>query len=439
MQIDKTTYNDLSLFSNEEEFSIFHKLNFTRTNGGKEWLRWMMNEPFGEIPKILDTQSIIQLIQSRLNQWPPVITNGTMMVMERFYDTALDAIPRSADVFNVWMYKTLHSVDYGLVRYSVTHFRDFIVGMNAVAALIDSPASPAKLQLFASRIRSLLLHQQLQELLKKGKDEKFSIRENLYFGHFFQNSFKARFNELADIFYQLDAWHSMAAAVQHFGLTFPEFVVSGEPFIKAEKIYHILLPRPVSYDIQLSPNSNFLFLTGANMAGKSTFIKSLGVVVYLAHLGMGVPAGKLQLSLFDGILSNINVADNIARGESYFYNEVQRIKNTILTISNGKKWLVLIDELFKGTNMQDAMRCSLAVIKGLIRIKGSLFILSTHLYEIGQEIQNYPTISFKYFETNISNDKLEFTYQLKDGVSNDRLGYFILKSEKVVELLENLK
>ena len=174
------------------------------------------------------------------------------------------------------------------------------------------------------------------------------------------------------------------------------------------------------------------------MAGKSTFIKSLGVAVYLAHVGMGVPAKRLQLSLFDGILSNINVEDNIVKGESFFFNEVQRIKNTILTIRNGKKWLVLIDELFKGTNMQDAMRCSLAVIKGLIRIKGSLFILSTHLYEIGEDMKAYPTVSFKYFETNISNDKLEFSYQLKDGISNDRLGYFILKSEKVVELLENL-
>ena len=230
----------------------------------------------------------------------------------------------------------------------------------------------------------------------------------------------------------------MATAVQKYQLTFPEFVESGEPYIKADKIFHILLREPVAYDIQLSPSSNFLFLTGANMAGKSTFIKSLGIAVYLAHLGMGVPAKHLELSLFDGVLSNINVEDNIIKGESYFFNEVQRIKNTILTINNGKKWLVLIDELFKGTNVQDAMRCSLAVINGLIRIKSSLFVLSTHLYEIGEEINEHSNISFKYFETNINNDKLEFTYQLKDGISNDRLGYFILKSEKVVEMLEKL-
>jgi DNA mismatch repair protein MutS len=146
----------------------------------------------------------------------------------------------------------------------------------------------------------------------------------------------------------------------------------------------------------------------------------------------------MKLTLFDGLLSNINVVDNIARGESFFFNEVQRIKNTIEKINNGKKWLVLIDELFKGTNVQDAMKCSLAVIKGLIKIKNSLFILSTHLYEIGDELKNYPNISFRYFETTVTDDQLQFSYQLKEGISNDRIGYVILKREKVVEMLERL-
>jgi DNA mismatch repair ATPase MutS len=183
---------------------------------------------------------------------------------------------------------------------------------------------------------------------------------------------------------------------------------------------------------------NFVFLTGANMAGKSTLIKAVGSSVFLAHIGMGVPAKHMQLTLFDGLLSNINVADNIAKGESYFFNEVQRIKNTIYKINNGKKWLVLIDELFKGTNVQDAMKCSLTVIKGLIKIKNSLFILSTHLYEIGEELKKHTNISFKYFETTVTEDQLEFSYQLKEGISNDRIGYVILKREKVVEMLEKL-
>ena len=174
------------------------------------------------------------------------------------------------------------------------------------------------------------------------------------------------------------------------------------------------------------------------MAGKSTFIKAVGSSVFLAHIGMGVAAESMELSLFDGLLSNINVEDNISKGESFFYNEVQRIKNTILKVNDGRKWLILIDEIFKGTNVQDAMKCSTVVIEGLIKIKGSLFILSTHLYEISENLKGYQNIDFKYFETQVSDETLVFNYQLKDGVSNDRLGYLILKREKVIELLEGL-
>jgi DNA mismatch repair ATPase MutS len=230
----------------------------------------------------------------------------------------------------------------------------------------------------------------------------------------------------------------MAFAVRKFDLHFPEVIEQEDPFIHAQGLYHLLLDTPVAYDVEMSPKSNFIFLTGANMAGKSTFIKSMGLAVFLAHMGMGVPAAAMKLSLFDGILSNINVVDNIAKGESYFFNEVQRIKNTVLKINDNRRWLVLIDELFKGTNIQDAMKCSSTVIKGLIKINHALFILSTHLYEIGEELKDYPNICFKYFETKTVNDQLEFSYQLKDGISNDRIGYLILKREKVVEMLEKL-
>ena len=73
-------------------------------------------------------------------------------------------------------------------------------------------------------------------------------------------------------------------------------------------------------------------------------------------------------------------------------------KNTVLKITDGREWLVLIDELFKGTNIQDAMHCSTAVIKGLLKIKSSLFILSTHLYEIGEELKPYSNISFLFLD-----------------------------------------
>jgi DNA mismatch repair ATPase MutS len=84
MQIDNTTYKDLLLFSNDEEYSIFHRLDFTRTIGGKARLASIFTEPFSEIRKILQVQAIIRLILAKENEWPLQITNGTVMVMEKF-------------------------------------------------------------------------------------------------------------------------------------------------------------------------------------------------------------------------------------------------------------------------------------------------------------------------------------------------------------------
>jgi DNA mismatch repair protein MutS len=438
MQIDSTSFNDISIFHHEEEFSIFHKLNFTRTVGGKEWLRKFFTEPHSDLKKIIGTQKVIRTLMEHVKDWPDDISNGTILVMDKFMDYALDPISQDQNPLNSFIYKWLHSEDYSMVKYSVTHFADFFRGIRNIVTLLEDLDLPINIKLYIDRISGLLKEPALQKLSETEKGHKFTTQENLYFGYHLRGRYRNGTLELIDIFSRLDAWYSMAVAVKTYNLGFPEFIERDSPLVEAKGLYHILIPKPVPYDLQMNPEHNFLFLTGANMAGKSTLIKSVGSAVFLAHIGMGVPAAHMKLTLFDGLLSNINVVDNIAKGESFFFNEVQRIRNTIEKINNGKKWLVLIDELFKGTNVQDAMKCSTTVIKGLIKIKNSLFILSTHLYEIGDELNKYPNISFRYFETNVKDDQLEFTYQLKEGISNDRIGYVILKREKVVDMLEKL-
>jgi DNA mismatch repair ATPase MutS len=438
MQIDKITFNDISIFHQEEEFSIFHKLNFTKTIGGKEWLRRFFSEPHHDLKRIIGTQNIIKTLLAHLEDWPTDITNGTVIMIDKFLDYNLDPLPEKQTPLNSYTYRVLHGQDYSMVKFSVKHFADFYRGLRQLLDLFATTELPANLSFYLDRIKDILKEEPLRRLSHTNANEKFSVQQNIYFAYHLRNHYKTDTLELMDIFGRLEAWYSMAMAVKTFNLHFPKFIDSDEPYFKAEGLYHILLQTPIAYDLILEPNQNFLFLTGANMAGKSTLIKAVGSSVFLAHIGLGVPAKQMELSLFDGLLSNINVADNIAKGESYFFNEVQRIKNTIYKINDGKKWLVLIDELFKGTNVQDAMKCSLTVIKGLIKIKNSLFILSTHLYEIGEELKKYPNISFKYFETNVMDDQLEFSYQLKEGISNDRIGYVILRREKVVEMLEKL-
>ena len=439
MQADKTTLTDLSFFNIDEEQTVFHYLNFTRTAGGKEWLRYFLSNPFDNVKAISETQQIIKKIIPVQKQWAnTLVTNGTVMVIEKFYETAFEEVPHNPTVLNSFYYSVLNAPDFSLICYSIKHFSDFFIGLKQITALLKSNDNPVLLQTILEQMRMRLNKPGLPELLQTDPGKELSKQQLLKLGHFLKRRYKQEAVELIEIYSKLDAYYSMACACDKYQLCFPLFTETEKPEIKAKQLFHPLLPTPVAYDVELNRQQNFLFLTGANMGGKSTFIKAIGVSVYLAHTGMGVPAQQMELSLFDGLLSNINVMDNIVQGESYFFNEVQRIRKTVEKIYGGKKWLILIDELFKGTNVEDAMKCSSTVIEGLIKIKDSLFILSTHLYEIGEGLKKYLNIQFKYFETAVTNGELYFSYQLKDGISNDRLGYLILKREGVVDMLEKL-
>jgi DNA mismatch repair protein MutS len=444
MQADKTTLTDLSIFNIEESYSIFNYINFTRTANGKEWLRHFLSHPFNNIKAITETQQTIKKILAVKTAWEnTLVSNGTIMVIEKFYETAIDEIPLNPNALNSFYYSIFSAPDFSLVRYSVKHFTDFFIGLQQITALLNNNDNPLLLQTLLEQIKVRLnkpgLPKELceQTLLQKN-NAIVSKQDILKLGYFLKRRFKHEALELIEIYSKLDAYYSMACACGKYQLCFPAFIDADVPVITATQLFHPLLPTPVAYDVSLQQKENFLFLTGANMGGKSTFIKAVGVSVYLAHTGMGVPAAALQLTLFNGLLSNINVVDNIVQGESYFFNEVQRIRKTVEKINDGKKWLILIDELFKGTNVQDAMKCSSTVIEGLLKIKNAAFILSTHLYEIGEGLKKYPNIQFKYFETAVTNGQLYFSYQLKDGISNDRLGYLILKREGVVDMLEKL-
>jgi DNA mismatch repair ATPase MutS len=437
MQIDNTTLSDLSIFHADEDQSVLNKLNLCRTHAGRHWLKYILSNPHSDIKPIQATQETLSIIISKLPDWPANITNGTIMVLQRLYDSQIDTIPRNPGAFDALLYRLFHSVDYGLLKYTVGHAIDFLQGMQKMYELLNMADPPVPLRKILQQTETLLNGDILEEMLRQQK-EKMSPSRMLRYGGYLLYHCKEKVHQLIDIHAQLDAYYALAKATETLNLHFPTFTRDERPYIAAEGLYHVLLQTPISYNLEMSHDNNFIFLTGANMAGKSTFIKSVGLAVYLAHIGMAVPAQSMELTVFNGLLSNIQVADNIIKGESYFFNEVQRIKNTILKINDGQKWLVLIDELFKGTNVQDAMRCSSAVIKGLLKIQNSLFILSTHLYEIGEELRPYPNIAFRYFETMVTDTQLEFSYQLKEGISNDRLGYLILKREGVVDMIEKL-
>jgi DNA mismatch repair protein MutS len=438
MVVDNITLEDLSIFHAEEDQSVFNTLNYTLTNGGRHWLRHLLSTPYSDLKSIIETQQTLQLIIKHHDSWPRLVSNGTIMVIERFYESQVDEMPRRPNLVSAVNYKLLHHSDYSLTSYTTGHAIDFLKGMQQMIDLFAADEKPQLLRTIIEKMNLLLQKTEVKEMMAVRDKTMLTMVEKLRFGHFILFHFHNQVNDLIDLYGRLDAYYSLATAAKEKQLHFPTFSNEANPYIAADGLYHILLKNPVPYHLEMNHSNNFIFLTGANMAGKSTFIKAVGLAVYLAHIGMAVSAASMELSLFDGLLSNIHVTDNIMKGESYFFNEVQRIKNTIIKINDGKKWLVLIDELFKGTNVQDAMRCSSEVIKGLLKIKNSLFILSTHLYEIGEELKPYENIAFRYFETGVNDEQLSFSYQLKEGVSNDRLGYLILKREGVVDMINNL-
>lgn len=438
MEIDKTTFYDLSIFNVTDEDSVFRQLNYTRTSGGRDELEYLMQHPYHELERILSTQETLRWIIARKSDWPLEITNGTLMVIDKYYTYNFDRIPLSHSSLDALGYKIFHGPDYSMVKYSIGHFFDLFRGMNKLIRLYLKEDTPQVMKELLVRAQYMFKDQAIQDLISYQAAGDIKPAEFLSIGHFLLYHFKHSVLELMQIYHRLDAYYGMATAVTERNMHFPTIYAQATPVVKVNGLSHMLLKNPVPYSLQLDVRNNFLFLTGANMAGKSTFIKAVGISVYLAHIGMAVPAESMELSLFDGLLSNIQVQDNILKGESYFYNEVQRIKSTVLKVADGKKWFILIDELFKGTNIEDAMNCSTAVIKGLLKIHSSLFVLSTHLYEIGDGLRVYPNIAFRYFETEVDGEQLLFSYQLKTGISNDRLGYLILKREKVIELLDQI-
>ena len=437
MLVDKITLQDIGLFDTEATEGIISHLNFCKTNGGKEQLDQYLAQPLNTIDAIEKRQNAIADFMHELDfMYEMKITNGTTLVIEKFFGTVFKSIPTQISIPGAYWYQFINASDYALIKYSVEHLLLFYENLNQWVEVFETKKEQPIIATLLQKIKKLVQHPSLSHLNIQAILA--HPQKLLSLAYFFRNHYKNNTLQLLLYFYDLDAYYSMATAAKKYHFVFPTWVNSETPVLEVTAAIHPMLPHPVDNNLLLSNQTNLFFLTGANMAGKSTFIKTIGIVIYLAHVGIGAPAKNVKLSLFDGLITNLTTADNVVKGESYFFNEVKRIKNTIIKILDGKKYFVLIDELFKGTNIQDAMKCSTAVIEGLQNLRNSLFIISTHLYEISEGLKKYDNIQFSYFETEVHEKELIFHYQLKQGVSQDRLGYLILEREGVVALLNNI-
>jgi DNA mismatch repair ATPase MutS len=438
MQNDKTTLKDLSIFTTAGE-DIASLIDRTTTGAGREALRQYIRNPPDTYERLLAMQETIRWWRDNPGHWTKIISNGTIVLLEKFFDAAdSEAAPPAglSLVLGSFLQRVLNRNQYTFIQFSLTHFSDFLRGCKELTGLLDDESLPAVLTAELEAMRGELGHPLVPLLLAVNKQTPYATLSRLSFRA--RRELKNAVFRLLEHYARLDAWQGMGAATADLGWHFPKLLPGRPVNLNATGLYHPLLPTPVPYDISFDGQRHFLLLTGANMSGKTTFMRALGVGALLAHLGMGVPAAGMEISFLQGIITNMHVEDNLLRGESYFFAEVQRMKGTAQKISGDLPHLVLMDELFKGTNVHDAYECTRAVVEGLLRHPHHLMILSTHIHEVAHHFEARSDVLFAYFVTTMGDDgSFRFTYELRPGISNDRIGYRILLQEGVIELLGN--
>jgi len=214
--------------------------------------------------------------------------------------------------------------------------------------------------------------------------------------------------------------------------TFPEIHDGGFTF-RAKQIGHPLLPpdKRVSNDMTIDGWSKVVIVTGANMAGKSTFLRTVGVNMVLARLGAPVCAGGLICTPVK-VYTNMRTTDSLLKDESYFFAELKRIKGVLGRLENGERIMVILDEMLKGTNSVDKLNGSKELIRKLLHLK-AVALIATHDLKLSEMEEEYPQQVFnKCFEINIENDELVFDYLLSDGVTKTMNATFLMKKMGII-------
>lgn len=437
MQNDKTTLKDLSFFT-PGEGGIFHLLDHTVTQAGRDMLRRHIQQPPSTVEELVALQDAVRFLAAHPDAWTNVISNGTVVLLEKFFESA-DHTTNAPSGFtlalNATFQRLLNRSEYSFTQFSISHLSDFIRGCQELMEILQMPGVPEKLQRTLEEIKDELDKQRLVKDLAR-VDKNTPYKELSRLSYQARREMKGAVYRLMQHYAKLDAWRSLGLATVKNGWVFPGLQPAFPICMQATALYHPLLQHPVAYDIDFNDTHNFLLLTGANMSGKTTFMRTLGVSALLAHLGMGVPARAFRISFLDGIITNMHVEDNLILGESYFFAEVKRIKHTAEQLQEPSPHLVLMDELFKGTNVHDAYECTKAVVEGLLIHNRHIMVLSTHLYEVAQQFKDRKEIIFSYFVTDLTQEgNYSFKYELKPGISDDRIGYRILQKEGVLDLL----
>ncbi len=294
-------------------------------------------------------------------------------------------------------------------------------------------------------VSASLVFSQLQKLVKE-----FDYRGNILVGIFlnslflwdircvyrlwhWQNKHHKKFSEWLDVIAETDALISLANFAQNNpGNVYPE-IETNDFFFHAEELGHPLLnpTKRITNDLEINGWSKVLIITGANMAGKSTFLRTVGVNFVLGRTGAPVCASKMKFTPV-AIYTNMRTTDSLLHDESYFFAELKRIKGVLDRLQNGEKIFVILDEMLKGTNSVDKLNGSKELTRRLLSYN-SVSLIATHDLKLSEMEKEFPEqIKNRCFEIRIENNEMVFDYKLSDGITKTMNATFLMKKMGII-------
>lgn len=434
--IDRQTLDELNLLGKFRQGSVYHLFCKVKTRGGEQLLDDMFRHPLNNAFDINKRSEVFQFFQQAKFEFPFEVQQ--LGLIREYLDTDTQ---KSAlwIFFNTLVKKGLS----GLTRDE--RYKKNVQGLQATIGMINKCYSFIEAieplgGPYADRIkkiREILSEKRLVKMRNIDIYQGLSLKTTAFYDHLLKTSLSNDMEELLSFIYELDVNIGVSQLADSKGFTYANALPEESNVLSVLGLYHPCINGAVGNSILLKKDSNVLFLTGANMAGKSTLMKSVGINLYLAHMGFPVAVEKMEFSVREGLYSSINVADNIGLGYSHFYAEVVRVKQAAEAAASGKKMLLMFDELFKGTNVKDAYDGTLAVTEAFSEYRNCLFIVSTHIIEVGEALKSHNNIHFVYMPTIMDGQRPRYTYQLEDGITTDRQGMMIIRNEGILELINS--
>ena len=478
---------DLDLF---KEGSLFQFINRTVTKRGREKLASWLTEPCSDIQVILSRQAALKELAEKdifrldfratgelsndntndLQEVTDWFNESPFLSTRRFYTIARVGFPLLSlagivlTLFNSDYYRVL--ILLFLVQLAITgiriRFTNRVHGivskrlqtfkkLHRLIALIEKEefrsACMKNLQagFCSSGISARVAIHQLSRLLS-AFDNRLNVLAGLLLNGFmlwdvqcilrlekWKSRYKDHFALWVDDLAETDALISLATFHFHFPeYCFPEF--TGHEMVRAVALGHPLIPddQRVCNDFSIPSEGMIVMITGANMAGKSTFLRSIGVNVVLAMTG--APVCARHFALKPAVLfTSMRTSDSLLHHESYFYAELKRIKTIVDELSLGRKMLIILDEILKGTNSDDKHRGSLAVL-GRIFSLGGTAIIATHDLELAKAETLYGGHMInKCFEIEIKGAEVSFDYKLRGGITQKMNASLLMRQMGIVE------